>query len=71
MDFLLLIETCIFLCWGKVLQYSVENIHSFCFIVFSATLVLSIASEWNYKNNITVKNALTKNCNTLLDLTKK
>ena len=53
------------------LQYSFLTIGSFRFIFISETVVYTITSEEQHNIDITVKNSLTSDCNTILDTTKK
>ena len=55
----------------NVIQYSFVNIHFFCLIIIDATVVQIFTCERKKKCKITVKNTLTKNCNTMVDTLKK
>ena len=52
-------------------QYSFVTIHFFCLIFINATVVQTFFSERKCKREITVKNPLTNNCNTMVDTTNK
>ena len=73
MNFLLLKQACIILCWVKPngFQYSFLTIHSFYSIIINTTVVELVLRERKLKKEITSKNSFTNNCNKMVDPNKK